>query len=62
MFVWTSCDGKTTVQQMIQRLAKERRLTLREVEVATLQFLQTLTRKGLVGMPVESDNKAGERS
>lgn len=61
-FIWNNCDGKTTVQQMIQRLAKERRLTLREVEVATLQFLQTLTRKGLVGMPIVSDKKAGARS
>jgi hypothetical protein len=55
VFIWNSCDGKTSVQQMIRRLARERKLTLREVEVATLQFLQTLIRKGLVGAPVRED-------
>lgn len=59
VFVWNSCDGKTSVQQMIRRLARERKLTLREVEVATLQFLQTLIRKGLVGVPVRED-RAGK--
>lgn len=59
-FIWDSCDGNTSVQQMIQRLARERRLTLREVEVATIQFLQTLTRKGLVGMPVASGKKGAK--
>lgn len=55
LFIWNSCDGKTSVGQMIRRLARERKLTLREVEVATLQFLQTLIRKGLIGVPVKKD-------
>jgi hypothetical protein len=59
VFIWQSCDGKTSVQQMIRRLAQQRRLTLREEEVATLQFLQTLIRKGLIGVPVEKQ-KAGK--
>lgn len=58
LFIWNSCDGKTSVQQMIRRLARQRRLTLREVEVATLQFLQTLTRKGLIGMSVAAKGAA----
>lgn len=53
LFVWENCDGKTSVQQIIRRLAKEQSLTQREVEVATVRFLQTLVRKGLVGMSVE---------
>ena len=53
LFIWNSCDGKTSVQQMIRQLSRERRLTLREVEVATLQFLQTLIRKGLIGVQVK---------
>lgn len=52
-FVWKNCDGKTTVQQLIRKLAREHQLTLREVEVATLRFLQMLVKKGLVGMTVE---------
>ena len=53
LFVWNSCDGKTSVQQIIRKLAKAHRLTLREVEVATVQFLKMLVRKGLVGMTVD---------
>ena len=58
LFIWNSCDGKTSVQQMIRQLSQQRRLTLREVEVATLQFLQTLIRKGLIGVQVKQGKVA----
>src|SRR5688500_5882409 len=51
--VWDACDGKTSVQQVIKRLASRYNLNVREAQVATLTFLQTLVRKGLVGMPVK---------
>jgi hypothetical protein len=54
LLVWNSCDGRTSVQQIIRKLSKRYNLTLREAQVPTLGFLQTLVRKGLVGMPVES--------
>jgi hypothetical protein len=57
LFVWENCDGKTSVQQIIRRLAKEHQLTQREVEVATIRFLQMLVRKGLVGMSIEQKTK-----
>lgn len=53
VFVWDQCDGKTSVQQVIRRLSKHYNLNLREAEVATVQFLQTLARKGLIGMAVK---------
>lgn len=49
-FVWEGCNGKTTVQQIIRRLAKQYNLNLREAQVATVQFLNMLTKKGLIGM------------
>lgn len=52
LFVWRHCDGKCSVQQIIRKMAKEHNLSLREVEVATVQFLQMLVKKGLVGMTV----------
>ena len=58
LFIWNSCDGKTSVQQMIRQLSQQRRMTLREVEVATLQFLQTLIRKGLIGVQVKQGKVA----
>lgn len=53
IFVWNHLDGKTTVEHVIKRLAKQYNLNLREAQVPTLQFLQTLMKKGLVGVPAE---------
>lgn len=48
--VWDNCNGKTSVQQIIRRLSKQYNLNLREAQVSTIQFLNMLTRKGLIGM------------
>jgi hypothetical protein len=53
LLVWNACDGHTSVQQIIRKLAKRYNLALREAQAPTLGFLQTLIKKGLVGMPVE---------
>jgi hypothetical protein len=59
VFVWNALDGETTVQQLIEKLAAEYRLNLREAQVPTLKFLETLMRKGLIGLPRnESPNNA----
>jgi hypothetical protein len=50
LFVWEACDGKTAVRQIIRKLAKRYNLNQREAEVATVQFLHTLAKKGLIGM------------
>jgi hypothetical protein len=50
LFVWNACDGKTPVQRIIRRLSKEYALNSRAAEVSTLAFLQTLGRKGLIGI------------
>ncbi|MGC4032051.1 MAG: PqqD family protein [Tepidisphaeraceae bacterium] len=55
VFVWKNIDGKTSVEQIIKRLAKQYNLNLREAQVPTLQFLQTLMKKGLVGVPAEKE-------
>lgn len=53
VFVWDCCDGKTSVKQIIHKLSKKYDLNLREAEVSSLTFLQTLARKGLIGMQVD---------
>src|SRR3954451_3217634 len=50
LFVWEQCDGKTSVQQIIRKLAKQYNLGLRQAEVPTIQFLNMLSRKGLIGI------------
>ena len=52
-FVWDGCDGETPVRQLIRGLAGRYHLNEREAEVATLAFLRTLMRKGLIGIPVK---------
>jgi hypothetical protein len=52
--VWDQIDGRTSVQQIIRRLAKQYGLSHREAEVATLAFLKTLTRKSLIGMQLKT--------
>ncbi len=57
LFVWRLCDGHNSVQQIIRRLSREHNLTLRETEVATVHFLQTLVKKGLIGLKVRENRK-----
>lgn len=57
VFVWNLCDGKNTVQHMIRKLAKEYNLNLREAEIATIQFLQMLARKGLIGLKIQDERQ-----
>jgi len=56
LLVWDSCDGCTTLLELIQKISEHYSLNLREAEVATLTFLKTLARKQLIGM-VENTNQ-----
>ena len=42
LWVWDSCDGKTTLVEVIEKFAPHYRLSVREAEVATTKFLETL--------------------
>jgi hypothetical protein len=55
LFVWESCDGKTSVQQIIRKLSRQYNLNLREAEVATVKFFQMLMKKGLIAMPIKQE-------
>jgi hypothetical protein len=50
LLVWDSCDGSTTLLELIRQIAESYSLNEREAEVATLTFLKTLARKQLIGM------------
>jgi hypothetical protein len=56
LLVWDSCDGRTTLLELIQKISGQYSLNLREAEVATLTFLKALARKRLIGM-LENTNK-----
>jgi hypothetical protein len=50
LLVWDSCDGQNSLQQITRTVADRYRLNVREAEVATMRFLETLARKGLIGV------------
>ena len=56
-FVWANCDGHTPVRQLIRKLAKRYNLNEREAEVATISFLHTLAKKGLIGMELKKPKR-----
>lgn len=53
--VYSFCDGTHSVQQGIERFAKQHHISLPEAELAVTSFLQTLIKKGLIGMAVEKE-------
>jgi Coenzyme PQQ synthesis protein D (PqqD) len=54
VYVWGQIDGKTSVEQLIRRLAKQYNLDLRQAEASTTAFLKMLLARGLIGMPVDT--------
>lgn len=57
-YVWQLCDGKTSCQALITKVARHLKITPREAEVATLTFVQTLVRKGLIGVEIRERKPA----
>lgn len=53
--VWDRCDGRTSVLKIIESVARQYKINLREAEVATLKFLQVLSQKRLIGVVQEAE-------
>ena len=51
-FVWTRCDGKTSLRRIVKELGREYKLHDKEAEISVLVFIQTLVKKGLVQLRV----------
>ena len=57
LFVWENIDGRTTVQQLIRKVAKHCKFSEREAAVSTNLFLQMLGKKSLIGWNVPEKKK-----
>ena len=44
------CDGRRTVESMIEKFAADHRLSFREAQIPVVQFLRQLTTRGLVAI------------
>jgi hypothetical protein len=60
VYVWKQIDGKTSVEALIRRIAKQYTLDLRQAEASTTAFLKTLMQKGLIGIPVGQRTESGQ--
>ncbi len=49
-FVWKMCDGKRTVAEMADALREFAGMDTREAEVSLIQYLNMLSRRGLVAL------------
>ncbi len=46
--VWLLCDGKHSVESIVQKLVHQYKLERREAEVSLFAFLNTLSRRGFI--------------
>jgi hypothetical protein len=54
------CDGRHTVESIVEQFASDHKLTFREAQLAVMQFLRQLTQRGLVavvGVDEESEKR-----
>ncbi len=57
-FVWEICDGKHTVEQIVQLTSKEYKMNRREAEVSVTMFLQMLHERKYIGFYKRTANKS----
>lgn len=48
--VWELCDGERTIDSVVQAVSKQTKLTRRETEASVTLFLQTLAKRGYIGL------------
>jgi hypothetical protein len=59
--VWDQCDGKHTVESIIDNFVEKYKLNRREAEVSVFAFFKDLTRRGFVGLVVDGQGN-GKKS
>jgi hypothetical protein len=60
-YVWRQCDGRHTVQQLIENLARKYKLNRKEAEVSLTEFLRQLGRKKLIAIAVPKDGARAQK-
>jgi hypothetical protein len=56
--VLEACDGRSTVETLIEKFAANHKLSFREAQLAVTQFLRQLTQRGLIAIiGTQEDNQ-----
>lgn len=53
--VWQLCDGLASVDDVVRALVKKHKLERREVELSLTTYLQTLAKRGFIGLRMERE-------
>jgi len=59
-FVWTMCDGRNSIDSMVNTLRNKYKLTRKEAETSLLAYFRKLGKRGIIGFAVAK--KAKEES
>ncbi len=55
--IWSACDGKIRVEQIVEDFAKRQALSFHEARIAVTQYLEVLVQRGLVVLIFEEEAK-----
>lgn len=59
--VWELCDGERSINDVVNSISRDYKLTRRESEASVTMFLQTLAKKGLIGLMSPGGKKSAKR-
>jgi len=55
--VWDMCDGKHTVEQIVQELCNKYKMMRQEAEISLSKYLQQLTERRFIGLLITKTKK-----
>ena len=56
-FVWNMCDGKHTIEEIVQKLSEKYKMMRQETEVALTTYIQQLSSRRFIGVLVPKEKK-----
>ncbi len=60
-YVWQLCDGNNSINQIVNHLSKQYRMTRKEAETSLFTFMRQLGKRNIIGFAVSKKTKGGEK-
>jgi len=55
--LYRMCDGETTVDEIIRRMARDLKLNKRESELSVVKYLKMLAKRGIIALAVPAEKE-----